>query len=133
MELVANYGLSDRYLHKGPVEADKSIAAAMTGKPVSIYDVRTDPQAQYPQEAAAEGISSILSVPISLKNNIIGVLRIYTRACREFTEEEISFVSTLAEQAGLAMENARMFQKLKGDYEAITSDMYRFSDYTRSL
>jgi signal transduction protein with GAF and PtsI domain len=133
MELVANYGLSDRYIHKGPVEADKSIAEAMTGKPVSIYDVRTDPQAQYPQEAVAEGISSILSVPISLKNNIIGVLRIYTSTCREFTEEEISFVSTLAEQAALAMENARMFQKLKGEYEAMTSDMYRFSDYTRSL
>jgi signal transduction protein with GAF and PtsI domain len=133
MELVANYGLSDRYIHKGPVEADKSIAEAMTGKPVSIYDVRTDPQAQYPQEAVAEGISSILSIPVSLKNNIIGVLRIYTSTCREFTEEEISFVSTLAEQAGLAMENARMFQKLKGEYEAMTSDMYRFSDYTRSI
>jgi signal transduction protein with GAF and PtsI domain len=45
MELVANYGLSDPYIHKGPVETDKSIAEAMTGKPVSIYDVRTDPQA----------------------------------------------------------------------------------------
>ncbi len=133
MELVANYGLSDRYIHKGPVETDKSIAEAMTGKPVSIYDVRTDPQAQYPQEAAAEGISSILSVPISLKNNIIGVLRIYTSTCREFTEDEINFVSTLAEQAALGMENARMFQKLKGEYEAMTSDMYRFSDYTRSI
>jgi signal transduction protein with GAF and PtsI domain len=133
MELVASYGLSDRYINKGPVEADKSIAETMTGKPVSIYDVRTDPQAQYPQAAAEEGISSILSVPISLKDNIIGVLRIYTRTSRDFTEEEISFVSTLAEQAALAMENARMYQKLKGEYEAITSDMYRFSDYTRGL
>jgi len=133
MELVASYGLSDRYINKGPVEADKSIAEAMTGKPVSIYDVSTDPQAQYPQAAAEEGISSILSVPISLKNNIIGVLRIYTSTSREFTEDEISFVSTLAEQGALAMENARMYQKLKGEYEAMTSDMYRFSDYTRSI
>jgi GAF domain-containing protein len=105
----------------------------MTGKPVSIYDVTTDPQAQYPQAAAEEGISSILSVPISLKSKIIGVLRIYTSTSREFTEDEISFVSTLAEQAALAMENARMYQKLKGEYEAMTSDMYRFSDYTRSI
>jgi signal transduction protein with GAF and PtsI domain len=133
MELVASYGLSDRYINKGPVEADKSIAETMTGKPVSIYDVRNDPQAQYPQAAAEEGISSILSIPISLKNNIIGVLRIYTSTSREFTEEEISFVCTLAEQGALGMENARMYQKLKGEYEAMTSDMYRFSDYTRGL
>jgi signal transduction protein with GAF and PtsI domain len=133
MELVASYGLSDRYINKGPVEADKSIAETMTGKPVSIYDVRTDPQAQYPEAAAEEGISSILSIPISLKTHIIGVLRIYTRTSREFSVEEISFVSTLAEQAALAMENARMYQKLKGEYEAMTSDMYSFSDYTRGL
>jgi GAF domain-containing protein len=133
MELVASYGLSDRYIHKGPVEADKSIAEVMTGKPVCIYDVLTDPRTQYPQEAAAEGIFSILSVPVNLKNNIIGVLRVYTSTCREFSEDLISFVSTLAEQAALAIENARMFQKLKGKYEAMTSDMYRFSDYTRSI
>ena len=128
MELVASYGLSDRYLNKGPVEADKSIAETMAGKPVSIYDVRTDPQAQYPQAAAEEGIASILSVPINLKDKIIGVLRLYTRTSRDFTEEEIKFVSTLAEQAALAMENGHMYEKLKGEYETITSEMYRFSE-----
>ncbi len=133
LELVSSYGLSDRYINKGPVEADKSITETMTGKPVSIYDVRTDPKAQYHQAAAEEGISSILSVPINLKDKIIGVLRIYTRTFREFSEEEIRFVSTLAEQAALAMENGRMYEKLKGDYEAITSDMYRFGDYTRGI
>ena len=39
MELVASYGLSDRYITKGPVGTDKSITEAMMGKAVSIYDV----------------------------------------------------------------------------------------------
>lgn len=133
MELVASFGLSDRYINKGPVETDKSIAEAMTGKPVSIYDVSSDPRAQYPQAAAEEGISSILSVPISLKGNVIGVLRIYTSAPRDFTEDEITFISSLAEQAALALENARMYQKLKGEYEEIMSDLYRFTGFTRSI
>jgi signal transduction protein with GAF and PtsI domain len=133
LNLVASFGLSDRYLNKGPVDADKSIAETMTGRPVFIYDVTTDPRAQYPQAAAEEGISSILSVPISLKGKIIGVLRIYTSAPRDFTEDEITFVSSLAEQTAMAMENAQMYKKLKGEYEEIISDLYHFTDYTRGI
>ncbi|MDD3581601.1 MAG: GAF domain-containing protein [Desulfobacca sp.] len=133
MELVASYGLSDRYINKGPVETDKSIAEAMTGKPVSMYDVASDPRAQYPQACTEEGIASILSVPISLKGNVIGVLRIYSSDPRDFSEDEITFISSLAEQAALALENARMYQKLKGEHEEIVSDLYRFTGFTRSI
>ena len=133
MELVASYGLSERYIHKGPVTSDKSIAEAMLGKAVSMYDVAQDSRATYPKEAAEEGIKSILSVPISLKGNVIGVLRIYTSEPRDFSDDEITFISSLAEQGALAMENARMFQKLKGEYEELMGDLYRFTDYTRGI
>jgi signal transduction protein with GAF and PtsI domain len=133
MELVATYGLSERYIHKGPVTTDKSIAEAMLGKAVSIYDVSLDDRATFPKESAEEGIKSILSVPISLKGNVIGVLRIYTSEHRDFSDDEITFISSLAEQAALAMENARMFQKLKGEYEELMGDLYRFTGFTRGL
>jgi signal transduction protein with GAF and PtsI domain len=131
MELVASYGLSDRYITKGPVGTDKSITEAMTGKAVSIYDVANDPRATYPTEAAQEGIKSILSVPITLKGNVIGVMRIYTGDPRDFSDDEITFISSLAEQAALAMENARLYQKLKGEYEELMGDLYRFTGFTR--
>lgn len=131
LELVASYGLSDRYLNKGPVLSDKSIAEAMIGKAVSIYDVASDGRATYPKEAIEEGIKCILSVPITLKGNIIGVMRIYTGKLQEFSDDEITFISSLAEQAALAMENARMYQKLKGEYEELMGDMYRFAGFTR--
>ncbi len=131
MELVASYGLSDRYITKGPVGTDKSITEAMMGKAVSIYDVSSDPRATYPKETLEEGIRSILSVPITLKGNVIGVMRIYTSEPREFSEDEITFISSLAEQAALAMENARMYQKLKGEYEELMTDIYGFTGYTR--
>ncbi len=131
MELVASYGLSDRYITKGPVGTDKSITDAMMGKAVSIYDVDSDPRATYPQQAAEEGIKSILSVPINLKGNVIGVMRIYTSEPREFSDDEITFISSLAEQAALGMENARLYQKLKGEYEEMMGDMYRFTGFTR--
>ncbi len=131
MELVASYGLSDRYITKGPVGTDKSITEAMMGKAVSIYDVASDDRATYPKESMEEGIKSILSVPITLKGNVIGVMRIYTSEPRDFSEDEITFISSLAEQAALAMENARMYQKLKGEYEELMGDIYSFTGYTR--
>lgn len=133
MELVAHFGLSDRYVTKGPVETDKSIAEAMTGKTVIMYDVASDVRAQYPQAAAEEGIRSIISIPITLKGKVIGVLRLYTSEPREFSEEEVTFMTSLAEQAALALENARMYQKLKKEHEELMSDLYRFSGFTRSI
>lgn len=131
MELVASYGLSDRYITKGPVGTDKSITEAMMGKAVSIYDVASDPRATYPKETLEEGIRSILSVPITLKGNVIGVMRIYSPKFRDYSDDEITFISSLAEQAALAMENARMYQKLKGEYEELMGDIYTFAGYTR--
>ncbi len=131
MELVASYGLSDRYINKGPVGTDKSITEAMMGKAVSIYDVASDDRATYPKESLEEGIKSILSVPITLKGNVIGVMRIYTADPRDFSDDEITFISSLAEQAALAMENARMYQKLKGEYEELMGDIYTFTGFTR--
>jgi len=133
MELVASYGLSDRYITKGPVGTDKSLTEAMMGKAVSIYDVAQDPHATYPKEAQEEGIKSILSVPINLKGNVIGVMRIYSSEPRDFSDEEITFISSLAEQAALAMENARLYQKLKGEYEELMGDLYRFTGFTRGI
>jgi signal transduction protein with GAF and PtsI domain len=131
LELVASYGLSDRYIKKGPVGTDKSITDAMTGKAVSIYEVDSDPRASYVKESVEEGIKSILSVPINLKGNVIGVMRIYTAEPRDFSDDEITFISSLAEQAALAMENARLYQKLKGEYEELMGDLYRFTGFTR--
>lgn len=133
MKLVAHFGLSDRYVTKGPVETDKSIAEAMTGKAVIMYDVASDDRAQYPQAAAEEGIKSIISIPVVLKGNVIGVLRLYTNQPRNFSEEEVMFMTSLAEQAALALENARMYQKLKQEHEELMGDLYRFSGFTRSI
>ena len=88
-------------------------------------------RATYPKESAEEGIKSILSVPITLKGNVIGVMRIYTSEPRDFSDDEITFISSLAEQAALGMENARLYQKLKGEYEEMMGDLYSFTGFTR--
>ncbi len=124
LELVASHGLSEKYLNKGPVDADQSIADAMEGKTISIYNVTEDPRAQYPKEAREEGIASIVSVPLRIKGRVIGVMRLYTIQPREFSEEEISSAEVLAETGAIAIENAKMYERIKKDYETIMRDLY---------
>ena len=113
LELVASRFLSKKYLRKGPLNADKSVPEVLDGRPVLILDAQNDPRIQYPKEKAEEGIASILSVPVQIHNKVIGMLRLYTSSPRSFTEEEIEFVSALGEMAGLAIINARMYEKEK--------------------
>ncbi|MBZ4660379.1 MAG: putative sensor protein [Desulfacinum sp.] len=133
LELVASHGLSEAYVHKGPVDADQSIAEAMEGKTVVIRDAVTDSRAQYGEAAKAEGISGICSVPLAVKGRIIGVLRLYTAEPRDFDEDEIRFVEALGELGAIAIENARMYERLKKDYEEVMADVFRFVGYRRSL
>lgn len=111
LELVAYHGLSDRYANKGPVEFDGSIRDALAGKPVSIYDITEDENSRYRKEAINEGIRSILSIPLRSGRDVIGVLRMYTAEPVEYSEEDLKFVTAIAEQAAIAIINARTFEK----------------------
>ncbi len=110
LEVAAYYGLSERYVNKGPVDCDKSVVDTMEGKTVSIYDIASDPYAKYKKEAQEEGICSILSVPVKTGNEIIGILRMYTDKPVQYTDEDLKFISALAEQAAIAIKNARTFE-----------------------
>ena len=80
--------------------------------------------AQYPKEAKEEGIASIVSVPLRIKGRVIGVMRLYTPEPREFSEEEINSAEVLAETGAIAIENAKMYERIKKDYESIMRDLY---------
>jgi signal transduction histidine kinase len=118
LELVSSCGLSAAYLNKGPVDADKSLAGVLKGEPQFVADAAHDPSTQYPREAAREGIVSILSFPLHGRKKIIGALRLYTGEQREFTVDEMDFLSALAGQGAIFIENARIYDALKRQDEA---------------
>lgn len=110
LEVASYYGLSEKYVNKGSVDLDKSIQDTMEGKTVSIYDISADETAKYNKEAKEEGIRTILSVPLKKGNEVIGVLRMYTDEPIHYTEEDFKFINALAEQAAIAIVNARTFE-----------------------
>ena len=116
-------GLSDWYVRKGPVSADKSISEALEGKAVAIPDATKDDRIQYREQAKKEGIASILSVPMMLREETIGVIRVYTGEPYHFTMDDIYFVGAVANLGAIALENARLYEAVQKDYETFRQDM----------
>lgn len=117
------YGLSDWYVRKGSVSADKSISEALEGKPVAVLDATRDERVQYQEQARKEGIASILSVPMTLREEIIGVVRVYTAEPCHFTTDDIYFVGAIANVGAIALENARLYESLRKDYDTFRLEM----------
>ncbi|AMV72324.1 sensor diguanylate cyclase, GAF domain-containing [Desulfuromonas sp. DDH964] len=115
LELIATSGLSAKFLAKGQPHTDQSIAETLAGRPVLILDTANDPRLEYPAETVAEGIQSILSMPIVARHRVVGVLRLYSAEKRQYSQEEITFLSALAEIAGVAIMNARLYEKTRND------------------
>jgi len=115
---VGAYGLSDLYLKKGPLDAHKSLPDILDGKVVFIADAAKDERVQYPQIALAQGISSLLGVPVLGKGEAVGEIRIYTREPRQFSEADKSFLLSVADICAVIFERAELYQLLEQDYKA---------------
>lgn len=104
------FNLSDEYLHKGQVlvRNSKIDRLVLSGQTVYIPNMATDPRVTYPAESAREKIISSLCVRMEYKNKPIGVLRLYTSEPHEFNEVEVRILKSIASQAAVAIENARL-------------------------
>ena len=111
-ELVikATQSLSETYRTKPPIKVGESVSgrAMLKRQPITVRDVTEDRDYKYPDIARAEGLKSLVSVPMMVKGRPIGVLNCYTSEEREFTEAEIQILSGVANQAALAIENTKL-------------------------
>lgn len=127
LEMISHLNLSAEFLHKGPVRADKSMPRALTTKkPVLVPDIDHDHQLQYPAACKREGIKALFSIPIIFKDEVIGVLRLYDSKVRRLGPQEMQFVIALAEQGGIAIENARFMEQMKKDHAREMDDLWKW-------
>jgi signal transduction protein with GAF and PtsI domain len=131
LKVKAAYGLSEAYLEKGPVEVEKSIIdrECLKCKVISVKDIRKDKRLQYPRELIREGITALLSLPLIVRGSAIGVLRVYTSVPYIFNESEVDFLSALACQGAIAIENARLFEHIKNEYKDLARDVWKWYDW----
>ena len=125
----SSYGLSEKYVNKGPIDSEKSIVETLQGKWVLISNAQMDQKIQYREEAKREGILSILSGPMSVKGTVIGVIRIYTSKPLNLSDVENEFITGLAEIGSIGIENARLYSHIKADHEKLIYDVHQWFDF----
>ena len=87
-----------------------SARAALERRTIHIPDVRVDTEYTYGAKDA-EAIRTVLGVPVLKGDDLLGVMMIYhLEGVRPFTEKQIALVETFADQAAIAIENARLFE-----------------------
>jgi signal transduction protein with GAF and PtsI domain len=131
LEIKATHGLSEAYVEKGPVEVEKSPLdrEILSGKTVRVTEDEMDSKLQYPEETKKEGIRSMFGLPLQIKGKAVGVLRVYASAPYRFTVDDEEFLTALANQGAIAIENARLFQQLRKTYEDLTQDVWKWYDW----
>lgn len=128
MEVSAVYGLSERFIQKGPVHLAKSIRECLENL-VVVPDVSTSTEVQYAEHLKEEKIQSILCAPLKVKGKAIGTLRVYMSQAREFWPEDLELFQTLSDFGAIAIENARLYNHIKRDYEDLTHDVWEWYDW----
>ena len=116
-ELVvrATQSISEEYNKKPPLKTGEGIAGkvALENKPIAVKDVTKEKEYKHKDIAKKEGLSSLLCVPMSVKGKVIGVINCYTSKPYNFSDEEIEVLTTIANQAAVAIENTQLLVKSK--------------------
>jgi len=128
--LGAVYGLSDRYIDKGPVLVSESglDRKVLDGTTVWVENAQTDPRFQYNDKAKEEGIVSVLVIPMMHGDAVIGVLRVYSDAVRAFGGRERRFLEAAAHLSAIAVDNARLHEALQQRLDLMAAYKYRIDD-----
>ena len=125
----SNYGYSREALENAlahPLKADRSSTTgrvAMEGKAVHICDVLADPEYRATGYQQTIGFRTILGVPLLRRGTTIGVFALSRDEVNPFTEKQIELVTTFADQAVIAIENARLLNELRQRTDDLTESL----------
>jgi len=121
--IAATQSLSLDYTNKPNLKVGQSVSGKVVfeKKPITVPDVTKEPGFMYPEIAKKEGIVSLLSVPMMIKDRVIGVINSYTKSTHNFRKEEIDILQAVANQAAVAIENTNLSQEILTAKEALES------------
>jgi signal transduction histidine kinase len=114
LDLRASYGAGDAYIRKPRLGAEESLIGVVVRrkKALQVANVQADSRYQNVELARRENLVSLLSVPLVFSGQTIGVLNVYTAKPYNFSNEEIKILSALAELSAIAIEKARLYERL---------------------
>ncbi len=113
LRIAATQSLSEKYRRKPPLKTGQSISGRVVQerRPIIVADVTKERDYMYPDMAAKEGLVSLLSVPMMVRDKAVGVINSYTSMPHSFTSEEVRLMQAIANQAAIAIEHTTLMEK----------------------
>lgn len=135
-ELVARaiHNLSDDYINRASIRADESelFRKAFEGECVYVEDMTRDPRVLFPENAAREGLVSMLCAAMTYQKKPIGVIQLFTDEHRRFSRFECNLVQSMTHLLATAIENARLDQA-RQDNQRMLRQLQLAADVQRRL
>ncbi len=134
LRAVASYNASvelREFVEQNPIAPGRYSATARTAlerRTIHIHDVQTDPDYTYGARQV-DPIGTVLTVPMLRVGELLGVILIYRHEVRPFTDGQIALMEIFADQAAIAIENARLLNEL----QARTAELTRSVQELRAL
>jgi signal transduction protein with GAF and PtsI domain len=115
LKIRATQAMSQEYLKERSIKLGEGIVGlvAKDKKPISIVNVQEDVRYKEKELAKKENLVSMLSVAMMVKKRVIGVVSCYTNVEYKFTNSDIDLLSTVANQAAVAIENTELLVQTK--------------------
>ena len=117
LKLKATQSISEEYLKERSLAMGEGVVGyvALHNKPMAILNVFKDPLYKEKELARREGLVSMLSVPMCIKNRVIGVINCYTSYPHPFSKMEEEMLTTVANQAAICIDNSGLMETLDID------------------
>jgi signal transduction histidine kinase len=114
LELRASFGAGERYINRPRLSVAESLLGVVVRrkKPLQVENVQVSSRYQNVEVARGEGLVALLSVPLLYGGQAMGTLSVYTGQPYSFSNEEIRILSALAQLSAIAIEKARLYERV---------------------
>jgi two-component system, NtrC family, sensor kinase len=122
---IASLDLPDEMVASIRIQEGQGITgrAVAERRPVYSADLWNDPRVQFPELQRQQGFRSLMAAPLRVGERAIGAILVFRRDVHEFSADEAELLMALADQAAIAVEHARLYERLEA----------RVADRTRQL
>jgi GAF domain-containing protein len=141
LRLVSGQNMSPElraFVEQNPIRPGRqsgAARAALERRTIHIDDVERDPDFSY-QVREVDPIRTVLAIPMLRTGELLGVILIYRHEVRPFTESQIALMETFADQAAIAIENARLLSELQARTAELTrsvTELQALGEVSRAL
>ena len=136
---VASYGLSSEfkeYLDRHPLAIDRGNIVGrvvLERRTIQIEDFEADPEFTFSLGSRLAEVRTLLGVPMMRQESPVGVLVLARATVEPFTDRQIDLVETFADQAVIAMENARLLKELRERTDQLETQSQELAELNQQL